>query len=295
MRGLKVRGLREHLGGAVVVAVVAASVGLALYGRAAERAVHEVDVRAVSAPASHGEQAHGDEAVVPSAEEVRTLPISDSASEADGLLALQVTAKGRPVPRAQLRLYRRGGRVPETGRVDWRVAGAGATGDDGRLLLPARTGAYLVVARAEGSAPAWRELVHPLDGNRTQVHLRLEEAVSLSGLTVAQSTGAPLPRAELTLTPHVSAWEQEELADAPAEERVTVRSDAAGRFHVQGLAPGLYTVEGQAPGSSLMETWNLRVPAASEPVVLALPRPLRNVRLKEPRRPPSQELRCGTW
>ena len=46
--------------------------------------------------------------------------------------------------------------------------------------------------------------------------------------TAPEVTGRPLAGAELTLTPHVSAWEQEARADAPAEERVTVTSDATG-------------------------------------------------------------------
>ncbi|MDY7227552.1 carboxypeptidase-like regulatory domain-containing protein [Hyalangium rubrum] len=286
--------MRGHLGGALVLAVVAAAVGLALYGRAAERTVDQVELHERSVVGGAGEGQEPGEALAFSADETRTLPVGESASEADGLLELRVTARGRPAGRAQVRLYRRGGRVPETGRVDWRMAAAGAPGNDGRLLMPARAGAYLVVARAEGFAPTWRELVHPLDGNRTPVHLKLEEAVSLSGLTVAQGTGAPLSRAELTLTPHVSAWEQETRADAPAEEQVTVTSDAAGRFHVEGLAPGLYTVEGRAPGVSFTETWNLRVPSASEPLLLALPRSTRGEQLQAPRQPASKELRCGT-
>jgi hypothetical protein len=179
--------------------------------------------------------------------------------------------------------------------VDWRVAAAGATGNDGRLQLPAREGAYLVVARGTGLAPAWRELVHPLDGNRTSVHLRLGEELSFSGVTVAQGTGKPLPGAELTLTPHVSAWDEESRADAPAEERVTVTSDASGRFEVEGLAEGLYTVEGHAPGVPFTEEWSIRVPTASEPRVLALPGPDNRALPRAPRRPASKELRCGPW
>jgi hypothetical protein len=281
--------MRRHLGGVVVWGVVAAAIGLALYGRAAERAVRRVEEPAVLGAPSPRPEATPE----PRGDEARTLSVGESASEVDGLVDLRVTAAGRPVSRAQVRLYRRAGRVPETGRVDWRVAAAGATGNDGRLQMPAREGAYLVVAHAEGLAPAWRELVHPLDGNRTLVHLRMQEAQSFSGRTVAQDTGKPLPGAELMLTPHVSAWEQEVRADAPAEERVTVMSDAAGFFRVEGLAPGLYTVEGHAPGMPLTEEWHLRVPTSAEPRVLALPRVEERPFPKVPRQPASMELRCG--
>jgi hypothetical protein len=278
--------MRRHLRLGLVLGVVLAAAGLALYGQAAERAARGVPVSSEGAARGEGGEASGP------GEGMRTLPVTEAATEADGLLEVRVTAEGRPVPRAQVRLYQRGGRSSDTGRVNWRLAGAGATGNDGRLLLPARAGAYLLVARAERFAPAWRDLVHPLDGNRTPVHLRLEEASVLSGRTVVQGTRRPLPETQLTLTPHVSAWEQEARADAPAEERVVVTSDATGSFRVEGLAPGLYTVEGRAPGSPHTVEWNLRVPVA-EPQVLALPRPGAAEPLWTPRRPPSKELRCG--
>lgn len=281
--------MRRHLGGALAWGVVAAAIGLALYGRVAERAVRKVEEPAVLGAV----KPQLEEAPEPLMEAPRTLPVGESISEADGLLDVRVTAAGRPVSRAQVRLYLRSGRIPETGRVDWRMAAAGATGNDGRLQMPAREGAYLVVARAERLAPAWRELVHPLDGNRTSVHLRMEEAQSFSGRTVAQDTGKPLAGAELTFTPHVSAWEQQARADAPAEERVTVMSDAAGFFEVKGLAPGLYTVEGHAPGIPFTEEWNIRMPSSAEPRVLALPTADERPLSETPQRPASKELRCG--
>jgi hypothetical protein len=223
-------------------------------------------------------------------EEVHTLPMAEAANEADGLLELQVTAGGHPVPRAQVRLYRREGRSPGTGKVDWRIAAGGATGNDGRLMMPARPGAYLAVARADGHAPAWLNLVHPIGGARTPVNLRLEEPTSFFGRTVLQGTGMPLPEAELTLSPDVNLWKQEVGAEAPAEERVTVTSDGSGLFRVDGLAPGLYRVEGRAPGSSIPVEWTVWLPSA-EPRVLALPGAAMPTRI--PERSPSKELRCG--
>jgi hypothetical protein len=272
----------RRLGGAWVWGgVVAAAIGLALYGRAATRDVRQLE-------------AHGGAGAVMAAplstEGLRTLPMADVANEADGLLELRVTARGRAVPRAQVRLYRREGRFPGTGKVDWRIAAGGATGNDGRLLMPVRPGAYLLVARAEGLAPAWRNLVHPLGGPRTPVNLQLEEPTSFFGRTVVQGTGKPLPGAELTLSPDVSIWEQEVGADAPTEERVTVTSDASGLFLVDGLAPGAYTVEGRAPDGSVPVEWTLWLPS-TESRVLALPGAGRPERI--PQRSPSSELRCG--
>lgn len=281
----------RRLGGAWVWGgVVAVAIGLALYGRAAARDVRHLGGHGVSG-AVRGPGGEVSPETPPLAMEgQRTLPMADVANEADGLLELRVTAGGRAVSRAQVRLYRREGRLPGTGKVDWRIAAGGATGNDGRLLVPVRPGAYLVVARAEGLAPAWLNLVHPLGGPRTPVNLQLEEPTSFFGRTVLQGTEKPLPGAELTLSPNVNIWEQEVGADAPAEERVTVTSDASGLFRVDGLAPGLYTVEGHAPGSSIPVEWTLWLPS-SEPRVLALPGAARPMRI--PQRAPSSELRCG--
>jgi hypothetical protein len=158
--------------------------------------------------------------------------------------------------------------------------------------VPARPGAYLLVARAEGFAPAWLNLVHPLGGPRTPVSLRLEEPTSFSGRTVLQGTGRPLPGAELTLSPDVNIWEREVGADAPAEERVTVTTGATGSFRVDGLAPGLYMVQGHAPESSSTVEWTLWLPSAEERV-LALPGPGAGEHTRIPGRAPSKELRCG--
>jgi len=280
----------RRLARAWVWMVVATAIGLALYGRASARAVPQVVLQ--GGPGA--ELAHGGPGELPwlSGEEVRTLPVAEAASEVDGLLELRVMAGGRPVPRAQVRLYRREGWSRETGKVDWRVAAGGATGNDGQLLMPARAGSYLLVARADRLAPAWLNLMHPLGGPRTSAILRMEEPSTFWGTTVLQGTGRPLPGAELTFTPDVSPWEGDVHADAPAEERVMVTSDSAGRFRVEGLAPGLYTVEGLAPGSSTSVEWTLWLPVA-EPRVLALPAPGAGVRRRSAERSPSSELRCG--
>jgi hypothetical protein len=282
--------MRRLSGAWVWGGVVAAAIGLALYGRAAARDVRQLEVRGVSGATGFPGGEVAAETPPLSMEGAHTLPMADVANEADGLLELRVTAAGRAVPRAQVRLYRREGRFPGTGKVDWRIAAGGATGNDGRLLMPVRPGAYLLVARAEGLAPAWRNLVHPLGGPRTPVNLQLEEPTSFFGRTVLQGTGKPLPGAELALSPDVSIWEQEVGADAPAEERVTVTSDASGLFRVDGLAPGVYTVEGRAPGSSVPVAWTLWLPS-TESRVLALPGAGRPKPI--PQRSPSSELRCG--
>jgi hypothetical protein len=270
--------------------VVAAAIGLAVYGRTVARDVRHLGGREspVLLEGPVGERTP--EVSGLPVEQLHTLPMAETANEADGLLELQVTAGAHPISRAQVRLYRREGRSPGTGKVEWRVAAGGATGNDGRLLMPARPGAYLAVARAEGHAPAWLNLVHPPGGSRTPVNLRLEEPTAFFGRTVRQGTGRPLPGAELTLSPDVNLWEQEVGADAPAEERVTVTSGASGLFRVDGLAPGLYRVEGRAPGSSVPVEWTVWLPSA-EPRVLALPGAAGLTRL--PQRPPSKELRCG--
>ena len=279
-------------GSAWVFVVVAAAIGLALYGRAEEQALRSPEPLALAeAPSVPWYQS--DWGTSELAGEMQTLPVAEMANEADGVLEVRIISEGRLVPRAQVRLYRREGRMLASGRVQWRAAGGGATGNDGRLWMPALAGTYLVVARAEGLAPAWLTVIHPLGGPRTPVSLRLEEPTVFSGRTVQQGTGQLLPEAELTLIPDMSAFEPEARTSAPPEERVTVTSDSEGRFRVEGLAPGVYTVEGHAPGVAFPVEWTLRLPQA-EPQVLALPEPAGRTRTRVVGPPPSQELRCGT-
>ena len=106
----------RRLGGAWVWGgVVAAAIGLALYGRAAARDVRQLEGRGVAGPVKVAGGELTPEPHSLSVEGPRTLPMADVAHEADGLLELRVTARGRAVPRAQVRLYRREGRFPGTG------------------------------------------------------------------------------------------------------------------------------------------------------------------------------------
>jgi hypothetical protein len=205
------------------------------------------------------------------AEEASGTPrVEGSASEADGVLEVRVLAGGQPVPRARVRLYWRGPGESPSDEVDWRLAGVGATGDDGQLRMLARPGAYLLAVRAEGFAPLLRDVVRPEGEASTRTELRLKAGVPLSGRTVAWTETA-LPHAELELTPYSDAQGPWPHLAAPVEERVYGQSDAAGRFHFEGLAPGLYRVEVREPGDVRGVERLVRVPLEEEVELVLTP------------------------
>ena len=169
--------------------------------------------------------------------------VEQVAVAADGFIELLVTAAGKPVPGAAVRLYLRGRTDPNTAQVEWRLAGAGITGEAGKVRLAARPGAYLASARARGFAPAQREVKRAQGEPVSRAALELAAGATLAGRTL--SKGEAVPLAQVTLSPRTRPGSR---VDVPAEERVLVTSDERGRFTAQGLAPGDWQVEARAPG-----------------------------------------------
>ncbi len=196
-----------------------------------------------------------------------TPPLETPATLADGSFVVRVVASGTPVPEALVRVYLRG---PEdgTGGPSWRRAGEGTTGRDGTLRLPASPGLYLVTARAEGHAPARREVPRPLGETETAVELSLPTGATLQGRTVSEGRGGePVPLAEVTLRPYTepgTAWAR---AHALLEEVAVATSDAHGRFSFSGLAPGGYELTAEAPGFSRRTLHYVSVPGSGELMV----------------------------
>ena len=267
------------LGSTVVLGVVVGAILLAVQGRSVQE-LSEAERRPVPRAASPVAEPPEEESVleveVPVAEEAPgTPPVEESVAEVDGLLELRVLARGQPVPRAQVRLYRRSEHVSPPGespeaepRPGWRLAATAATGDDGRLELPTRPGDYLMTVRAKGFTRVLRDVARPEGEARTPVEVGLSEELTLSGRTLMEN-GAPLSEVELMLTPYGRAngmWRRVEL---PVEERVSAVSDARGRFLLEGLAPGLYRMELRLPGQELEEVRLVWVP--TEELELVLP------------------------
>jgi hypothetical protein len=259
------------LGSAVVLGVVVGAIVLALQGRSAQLppGAGRSQVTLAGSPAAGPEEEVelALEVAVPEAREAPgTPPLDESVAEVDGLLEMRVGAQGQPVPRARVRLYQRNEDGPplEASAVEprrrWRLAALAATGDDGRLVLPARPGRYLMAVWAEGFAPLLRDVVRPEGEARTRVELKLAEPVTLSGRTVTEQR-APLPEAVLVLTPYHRPDGVWRLVEAPREERIYGVSDAEGRFHLEGLAPGLYRMEVRLPGQERGEMQVVQVPA----------------------------------
>ncbi len=205
------------------------------------------------------------------AEEARhagTPPLEIPATEKDGFAEIEVKSAGQPFAGAQVTLYWRGARDRATGLSGWRVAGAGTTGADGVVRIPARAGAYLASAHAEHYAPERREFVRPQAQHATRVALELRPGLSLSGRTVTGSAEEAVPLAAIVLTQTLRPQRRERRADSPPEEQPRATADTRGHFHVEGLAPGSWRVEAQATGYANAAVANVAVPRASELVLM---------------------------
>ncbi|WNG52998.1 PDZ domain-containing protein [Archangium minus] len=195
-----------------------------------------------------------------------TPPLDTPATLADGSFVVRVVASGAPVSRATVRAWAKG---PDNslGQPTWRRAGEGTTAEDGTLRLPAAPGLYLLTARAEGMAPARREVPRPTGESETEVELSLPAGVPLRGRTVAEGReGDPVPLAEVTLRPYTES-RPSARAHALPEEVAVATSDERGRFGFTGLAPGRYELVAEAPGFSPRTLRFVSVPASGELVV----------------------------
>ena len=196
-----------------------------------------------------------------------TPPLENPATAKDGFVEARATAHDKPIAFAEVRLYARLRVTPGVGEQPWRVAGVAKTGRDGLVRIPARPGAYLVAARADGFAPARKEFIRASGDPVTRVELDLSKGVSLAGRTVSKGGREPVSLAQVTVVdmPRTTGRGQpgrrgpfrvgpraaspiDEVA--PVEERSTATSDQDGRFRVEGLEPGRYRVEAQATGTA---------------------------------------------
>ena len=217
----------------------------------------------------------------------RTPLLEHPATAQDGFVEARATAHGKPVAFAEVRLYAKL-RVPQgVGEQPWRVAGLAKTGSEGLVRIPARPGAYLVSARADGFAPARKELVRTSGDPVTHVELDLGKGVSLVGRTVSKGSREPVSLAQVTVVAASHGPGRGEPARrgrfrqgprpaaaidelAPVEERSTAASDQDGRFRVEGLEPGPYRVEAQATGTARAIAVPVVVPSGQD-LVLELP------------------------
>jgi hypothetical protein len=161
----------------------------------------------------------------------------------DGALELRVTAGPEPLAGASVRLYA----APTREDLPWRRAGEVTTDRAGRAELPVGAGAYLVVARAPGLAPARAEAILPAGERRTRVELRLAPPAALEGRVIA-ARDHPVGGARVLAVPVVSTWPGLSPPTAPPEEIAVGETDVAGTFRLAGLAPGTFAVTAEKPG-----------------------------------------------
>ncbi len=196
----------------------------------------------------------------PPSDTPRETPRTEPPPATDGALEVQVTAAGRPVGSAALRVYAYLAGETGTGRSAWRLLAATATDEAGLSRVPAAPGAYLVVAAAAGLAPGQRTAVRPSGEPVTRVALALEPPVALTGRTIGRD-GQPVPLASLSLTrlgdpgtPRV---------EPPAEARSHGASDGRGAFRIEALAPGRWRLTAEAAGHARTVVETITLPRAA--------------------------------
>ena len=187
-----------------------------------------------------------------------TPPLEVAAGTASGWLEVQVAAEGAPLAGAAVRAYLRLPFEPVSGGPSWRLAGQAATGADGRALLPASTGSWLLVVRAAGWAPAQVAVVRPSGEETTRADARLERAATLSGRTVDRA-GQAVAQATLRLVREAEGFD-ETIAAAGRGAGASPPATPAGAFAIGGLAPGPWRVTAEAAGHA--RTVLARRPAA---------------------------------
>src|SRR5207237_4377867 len=111
----------------------------------------------------------------------RPPPPEPQAAGKDGFGGAHAASHDKPVALAEVRLYARLRITPGIGEQPWRVAGIAKTGSNGLVRIPARPGAYLVAARADGFAPARKELIRASGDPVTRVELELGKGAGLAG------------------------------------------------------------------------------------------------------------------
>jgi hypothetical protein len=213
-----------------------------------------------------------------------TPKLAQPATAGDGFVEVHVTAGGKPVASAEVKLYLRGHADRATGKIDWRLAGATQTSAAGQARFAARAGSYLVSARAQGFASAHRSIQRPQGEALTKADIELETGLALSGRTVQKGGQEPVPLALVTLVQQDGPARRGERGrrgprsgffggdrapgEAPVEEQLHATSDEQGRFRIEGIEPGAYVVSAVATGfAKAAET--VTVPAPDE-VVLQL-------------------------
>ncbi len=180
-------------------------------------------------------------------------------------LDVRVSARGAPVPDAEVKLYRRVALDAATGRPAWQVTRTARTGADGRVRLPAGAGPWLVTSRAQGLAPGQVEVVHPTGIAFTNLDVELHAPSALSGRVVARPSGEGVPLATLWLERESSFGTA--LSNLPVEERFGATSSPRGDFTVGGLSPGRYRLVVEAPGHARAAFRQVVVPRTSPLVV----------------------------
>jgi hypothetical protein len=192
-----------------------------------------------------------------------TPPLERAPSPSDGTLEAVVTAGGEPLEGAEVSLYLVRGAGPDG--ISSRRAGEGRTDAEGHARIPAALGAYVVVARAAGLAPARALAVRPAGEAVTRAELSLSPAAALEVRVTTRE--APPAGARVILAPVLESPGLV-LGAAPPEETAAAELDG-GAARIEGIAPGTYRLDLEAPGFHRVTVRRVAVPRAG-PVELEL-------------------------
>jgi RNA polymerase sigma-70 factor (ECF subfamily) len=140
--------------------------------------------------------------------------------------------------------------VPEpTGRI-----GGGATGAEGTVRIDGiAAGDWILQVRAEGYARWAQKVTVPRGGGRPPVVVLLSRGCSLPG-TVREKGGAPVSGVEVLL--RNPSWSYL----APGFSHSSARTDAGGRWRIEGLAPGIHEVCVRLPSGTLRSEGSVVLP-----------------------------------
>ncbi|MCC6809228.1 MAG: carboxypeptidase regulatory-like domain-containing protein [Deltaproteobacteria bacterium] len=176
----------------------------------------------------------------------RSPPLERAATADDGVLEVRATSNGVSLAGAEVTIYSRGARDSTDGAIAWRRAGAGVTRDDGIVRFFAAPGRYVVAARAQRFAPAYKEAVRNAGDAETRVTIALATGVVVRGETVRDEDSARVAFAHVTATPVAETPSGD--GDVPRDKEVKTKSDAHGVFSFTNLAPGSYRFSAYAEG-----------------------------------------------
>lgn len=126
----------------------------------------------------------------------------------------------------------------------WLPGQSDTTGADGRVVIPAIDGVWVLSAKADGFAESVVDVVKPVGERFTTVRISLSRPVDLDGLAIDASDRPVVPAAIRAIP--LGERNARRISSPLGVHEVTV--DTHGRFHFSDLDSGWWRLEGEAEG-----------------------------------------------